>query len=84
MKNGMARSSPCVTCGAEMLWTQNAWKTGNTGQAAYCCPNGHVIDPSQTRQCPVCGLHDTVLLSEHDGHQHFRCAGCGEAFEWPR
>ena len=34
MKNAIVRSSPCYECGAEMLWTQNAWKTGETGQAA--------------------------------------------------
>ena len=36
MENTMVRSSgQCSECGAEMLWTQNAWKTGETGQAAY-------------------------------------------------
>ena len=84
MKNVMVRSSPCEECGAELLWTQNAWKIGDTGQAAYCCANGHVVDPTVTRQCPVCGLHDTVLLGDKDGRQQFRCAACRETFEWPR
>ena len=84
MKNAMVRSSPCVECGAELLWTQNAWKVGDTGHAAYCCQTGHVVDPSLTRQCPTCGIHDTVLLEDHDGHQQFRCAACHATFEWPR
>ena len=84
MENTIVRSSPCSECGSEMLWTQNAWKTGDTGQAAYHCQNGHVLDPSLTRQCPVCGLHDTVLLDDRDGRQQFRCARCRKAFEVPR
>lgn len=84
MENTMLRSSPCPECGSDMLWTQNAWKTGDTGQAAYCCLNGHALDPSQTRQCPACGIHDTVLLADQSGAQQFRCARCGDAFEWPR
>ena len=84
MNNVMVRSSPCGECGAELLWTQNAWKVGDTGHAAYCCENGHVVDPAVTRQCPACGLHDTVLLGDKDGRQQFRCAACREAFEWPR
>ena len=84
MTNGLIRSTPCGECGAEMLWTQNAWKTGESGRAAYRCPNGHVLDPSVTRQCPACGIHDTVLLSDAGGQQKFRCARCGEAFEFPR
>jgi hypothetical protein len=63
MEKSLVRSSRCPDCGAEMLWTQNAWKTGDTGQAAYCCENGHVVDPSLTPQCPGCGIHDTVLVS---------------------
>jgi ribosomal protein S27AE len=84
MKNDMVRSSPCVECGAELLWTQNAWKTGETGRAAYRCQNGHVVDPSLTRQCPACGIHDTVLLADADGRQRFRCTRCRETFELPR
>ena len=84
MKNTMVRSSPCVECGAELLWTQNAWKAGDIGHAAYCCLNGHVVDPSLTRQCPTCGIHDTVLSGEHEGHQQFRCAACQATFAWPR
>ena len=84
MTSPMVRSTPCVECGAELLWTQNAWKVGDTGQAAYCCENGHVVDPALTRQCPVCGIHDTVLLDDTDGRQQFRCAVCRQAFEWPR
>ena len=59
MENTLVRSKPCAECGAEVLWTQNAWKSGSTGSAAYRCVNGHVIDPTQTRQCPNCGVHDT-------------------------
>jgi hypothetical protein len=80
----VVRSSRCSECGSEMLWTQNAWKTGDTGQAAYCCQNGHVIAPSVTPQCPGCGIHDTVLLSAERGRQQFRCTRCEEAFEVPR
>jgi transposase-like protein len=84
MDNTLVRSSPCPECGADMLWTQNAWKTGETGHAAYKCLNGHVLDPSLTRQCPACGIHDTVLQDDRDGRQQFRCARCGEAFGLPR
>ncbi len=84
MANTLVRSQPCLECGSEMLWTQNAWNTGETGQAAYRCGNGHVLDPTQTRQCPSCGLHDTVLLGDTGGRQQFRCARCGEAFAFPR
>ena len=84
MENALVRSSGCSECGSDMLWTQNAWKTGDTGQAAYCCRNGHAIDPSLTPQCPACGIHDTVLLGGQDGRQQFRCMRCAEAFEVPR
>ena len=67
-----------------MIWTQNASKSAGTTLAAYSCPNGHVIDPTLTRQCPACGIHDTVLLSDKDGQQEFRCAQCGELFRFPR
>jgi predicted RNA-binding Zn-ribbon protein involved in translation (DUF1610 family) len=81
MSYGITRSQPCPQCGAEVIWTQNAWKVGETsGAAAYTCPAGHVIDPGETRQCPKCGVHDTVLLSDGEGRQEFRCAQCGEAF----
>jgi endogenous inhibitor of DNA gyrase (YacG/DUF329 family) len=84
MENTLIRSSPCPECGGDMLWTQNAWKTGETANAAYRCQNGHVLDPSLTRQCPACGIHDTVLLNGPEGRQQFRCARCGEEFEVPR
>jgi len=84
MENTVIRTSPCPDCGGEMLWTQNAWKTGGTGQAAYRCKNGHVIDPALTAQCPKCGVHDTELLGERNGRQHFRCARCSNEFERPR
>jgi hypothetical protein len=84
MEKSLVRSSRCSECGSEMLWTQNAWKTGETGQAAYSCENGHVIDPSVTPQCPACGIHDTVLVSAEGGRQQFRCTRCEEGFEVPR
>ena len=81
MNYGITRSRPCPKCGAEVIWTQNAWKAGEaSGAAAYTCAAGHVIDPSETRQCPKCGVHDTVLLSGVEGRQQFRCAQCGESF----
>jgi len=83
MQNPLIRSTPCAECGAEVLWTQNAWKTGDTGSAAYRCMSGHVLDPALTRQCPSCGIHDTTLLNDSDGHQQFRCARCGHAFQFP-
>ena len=83
MENTIIRSQPCPQCGADMLWTQNAWKVGEVGSAAYRCPNGHLIDPGQTRQCPSCGVHDTVPLEESDGRQQFRCARCHTAFAFP-
>ena len=84
MEKSLIRSSRCPDCGAEMLWTQNAWKTGDTGQAAYRCENGHAVDPSLTPQCPGCGIHDTVLLGAEGGRQQFRCTRCVERFEVPR
>ena len=84
MENTLCRSTPCPECGADMLWTQNAWKVGDGGQAAYQCQNGHAIDPATTRQCPSCGIHDTSLLEDQHGHQQFRCLRCGERFEFPR
>jgi len=79
MENTLVRSSPCPECGAEMLWTQNAWKTGETGRAAYRCASGHTVDPSLTRQCPTCGIHDTVPDGD-DEHGRSRCTRCGEVF----
>jgi Zn finger protein HypA/HybF involved in hydrogenase expression len=84
MENALMRTSRCAECGLEMLWTQNAWKTGNMGQAAYRCENGHVVDPALTAQCPACGVHDTELLGERDGRGQFRCARCSQTFEYPR
>jgi predicted RNA-binding Zn-ribbon protein involved in translation (DUF1610 family) len=83
-ENTLFRSTPCPECGADMLWTQNAWKAGEGGQAAYQCPNAHVVDPVMTRQCPACGIHDTALLEDRDGQQQFRCLRCGEGFVFPR
>ena len=64
--------------------TQNAWATNGHTDAAYRCGNGHVQDPTTTRQCPQCGIHDTHLASEVDGIQHFSCLRCGAAFTFPR
>jgi DNA-directed RNA polymerase subunit RPC12/RpoP len=83
MPNPLSRTLPCAQCGAELIWTQNAWKTAETGVAAYRCENGHVVDPAVTRQCPSCGVHDTALLAEVDGHQQYRCGRCGHAFSYP-
>ena len=84
MTNGLTRSQPCPQCGADVVWTQNAWKVGETASAAYVCANGHAIDPQETRQCPKCGVHDTSLLSDVEGRQTFRCARCRESFAHPR
>jgi predicted RNA-binding Zn-ribbon protein involved in translation (DUF1610 family) len=82
--NALIRSEPCRECGTEMLWTQNAWRSGDTVGAAYRCANGHVIDPALTRQCPTCGLHDTTRISASDGTQQYRCWRCDKVFEAPR
>jgi hypothetical protein len=82
--NTLIRSEPCRECGAEMLWTQNAWRAGDAAAAAYRCANGHVIDPELTRQCPTCGLHDTTRVGVSDGKEQYRCLRCDEAFEAPR
>jgi hypothetical protein len=84
MENTLVRSSRCVECDGDLQWTQNAWKTGETGQAAYRCQNGHVVDPSLTRQCPACGIHDTVLSADEGGHKEYRCTRCAERFRVPR
>jgi predicted RNA-binding Zn-ribbon protein involved in translation (DUF1610 family) len=78
------RSQPCPDCGLTMMWTHNAWQTDSSAESAYRCENGHVLDPALTKQCPACGVHDTVLLSESEGRQQFRCDGCGKTFEFPR
>jgi predicted RNA-binding Zn-ribbon protein involved in translation (DUF1610 family) len=83
-ENTLIRSEPCPECGADMLWTQNAWHAGGTSNAAYQCPNGHVIDPALTRQCPACGLHDTSVLDQAEGRQQSRCLRCGHRFQVPR
>jgi hypothetical protein len=67
-----------------MVWTQNAWKPGDVAQAAYRCLNNHVLDPVATRQCPACGVHDTISVGEKDGREQFRCARCSSAFAFPR
>lgn len=81
MENTLIRSSPCPECGGEMRWTQNAWKTGDTGRAAYSCDSGHLADPATTRQCPACGIHDTVQTGETGGRSQHRCARCHHEFE---
>ena len=86
MENTIKRTAPCPECGAESIWTQNAWRDEMGGEvgAAYRCLNGHVLDPSTTRQCPACGVHDTTLMASSGGRQEFRCERCGEAFTFPR
>lgn len=87
MENTIKRTAPCPECGAETIWTQNAWREGapDDMRAAYRCLNGHVIDPTTTRQCPACGVHDTTLLTDSGGgRQEFRCARCGQLFRFPR
>ena len=84
MENTLIRSSGCAECGGDLLWTQNAWKTDETGQAAYSCQDGHVVNPSLTPQCPACGIHDTVLTADEGGHKQFRCTRCAEPFQLPR
>jgi ssDNA-binding Zn-finger/Zn-ribbon topoisomerase 1 len=83
MENLLIRSQPCPECGTEMLWTQNAWQTGDLGVAAYRCLNGHLMDPAETRQCPACGVHDTVLLGDEAGRQQFKCSRCSTSFAFP-
>jgi hypothetical protein len=82
--NTLIRLEACLECGGEMLWTQNAWRAGDTAGAAYRCANGHAIDPALTRQCPSCGVHDTTRVGTSNGKQQFRCLRCGKAFEVPR
>lgn len=84
MENTIMRSTPCPDCGTEMMWTQNAWESDGEAGAAYRCLNGHVMDPSETRQCPACGVHDTTVVKTDGGRQDFRCAQCGESFAFPR
>ncbi len=84
-ENTLIRTQPCPECGAAMLWTQNAWPADSHTEAAYRCVNGHVVDPSTTRQCPSCGVHDTTLEeTEAGGRENFRCTRCGAVFTNPR
>ena len=71
--NVLLRTAPCAECGGMMLWTQNAWAHGNNRAAAYVCPNGHVIDPADTHQCPKCGVHDTERTSTNGDYECHRC-----------
>jgi hypothetical protein len=82
--NTLIRSERCGECGGTLLWTQNAWHEGETHSAAYQCPNGHVLDPALTRQCPACGVHDTARIGAADGREQFKCFACGASFEYPR
>ena len=85
MKEGLTRSKSCPTCGADLIWTQNAWQSEDgSAAAAYSCANGHVVDPALTRQCPKCGVHDTAVIGALEGRQQFRCERCGETFTHPR
>jgi endogenous inhibitor of DNA gyrase (YacG/DUF329 family) len=86
MENTIIRSTPCPDCGAEMVWTQNAWRADgvDTASAAYRCFQGHVLNPSTTRQCPGCGVHDTRLVGNASGRQDFFCERCGQSFTFPR
>jgi DNA-directed RNA polymerase subunit RPC12/RpoP len=84
MENTLIRSQKCPECGADMLWTQNAWPPADKVEAAYRCPNGHVVDPDETRQCPNCGVHDTQRLTHGDRPARFRCFRCGCEFDFPR
>jgi DNA-directed RNA polymerase subunit RPC12/RpoP len=84
MENTLVRTEPCSACGAKMLWTQNAWPPDHQIEGAYRCPNGHVIDPDATRQCPSCGIHDTYAVAEGEGTARFSCHRCGTTFTFPR
>jgi hypothetical protein len=84
MTNTLIRSEPCPECGAEMLWSQNAWHSDDAVGAAYRCANGHVLDPALTRQCPICGVHDTVQIAVSDDKQQCRCLRCNKTFQSPR
>lgn len=71
-----------------MLWTQNAWAHGDSRSAAYCCTNGHVLDPALTRECLTCGVHDTRMVKEGgkdggEGETAFVCNQCGTRFTVP-
>jgi predicted RNA-binding Zn-ribbon protein involved in translation (DUF1610 family) len=80
----LRRTAPCPECGEMMLWTQNAWVNGDNRAAAYRCLNGHVTDPVDTRECPMCGVHDTRLLMLVDpGPNAYACNQCGAQFSIP-
>ena len=87
MDNTLERSVACERCGDKMLWTQAAWHEPGTvpqtetARAAYRCENGHIIDPSDTPQCPNCGLHDTTRTTSS---MSFKCYRCATAFTVPR
>jgi hypothetical protein len=67
-----------------MLWTQNAWGVGATRMAGYRCSAGHVLDPTTTKQCPRCGVHDTRMVQPVSERQQFLCERCNLTFEHPR
>ena len=80
-ENTLVRGDPCPTCGAVMLWTQSVWTDAGAGalaaRAAYRCVNGHLIDPSETPQCPACGIPDTGRT----GPGRYRCRRCDFTFQ---
>jgi predicted RNA-binding Zn-ribbon protein involved in translation (DUF1610 family) len=85
MENTLIRSERCPDCGEEMLWTQNAWPLDSHTEAAFRCRKGHVSDPSTTRQCPACGVHDTRRVeAAPEGTAAFRCYRCSTRFTVPR
>ena len=77
--NALLRTEPGAVCGEMMLWNQNAWAHGDNRAAAYRCPNGHVIDPATTHQCPRCGVHDRGPSEAGSGK--LECHHCGNRFE---
>ena len=78
--NVLRRKDRCPDCGEMMLWTQNAWTRGDYRAAAYCCLNGHVLDPSTTHECPACGVHDTREARSSEDRLTHVCNGCGTRF----
>lgn len=87
--NTLIRSGPCPTCNGAMLWTQNIWpiepaETDDAGlqlkRAAYCCLNGHMLDPATTRQCPACGIHDTDIQERAQDQIRVKCNRCDTEF----
>ena len=61
--NVLLRTEPCTECGGICCGPRTRGRRETTARPVSL-PNGHVLDPGATRQCPGCGSHDTTAAPE--------------------